>query len=236
MASNKGLNVSLETHLREALALIRGIAPADLSNDLAPYVSSEQTTTTAVPTIPYDILQRVSKWSQTPEGTKSLQDCSPSLDPQSYTMVALLAGTRTSPEKHFPPYAAKDPLEERRRAVDERKAISAVFNAVLSVAGTGAATWWASNRTGLGLEWRALLSVAAALIVALAETILYMIWESRRRSKPTKARLRHVVKSRKDGGGTTDDTTEDPSLGASTALNDSRLRHRIANPATATTL
>ena len=68
-------------------------------------------------------------------------------------MISLLAGTCTSPEKRFPPYIPSDPLEERRRAIDDRKAISTVMNAVLSVVGTGAATWWATDRTGLKLEW-----------------------------------------------------------------------------------
>ncbi|KIM58499.1 hypothetical protein SCLCIDRAFT_1191044, partial [Scleroderma citrinum Foug A] len=116
---------------------------------------------------------------ETWEGTKILQECSPQLDPQSYAMISL-AGIRTSPEKHFPPYIPSDPLEQRRCAIDDRKAISTVMNAVLSVVGTGAATWWATDRTGLKLEWRALLAVSAALVVSLAGIILYMIWNSRK--------------------------------------------------------
>lgn len=68
-------------------------------------------------------------------------------------MVSLLAGTRTSPEKKFPAYVAKDPESERRHAANDKKAVSTVVNGVLSVAGTGFATWWASERTGLRLEW-----------------------------------------------------------------------------------
>lgn len=68
-------------------------------------------------------------------------------------MVSLLAGTRTSPEKKFPAYVAKDPETERRQAANDKKAVSTVVNGVLSVAGTGFATWWASEHTGLRLEW-----------------------------------------------------------------------------------
>lgn len=68
-------------------------------------------------------------------------------------MVSLLAGTRTSPEKKFPAYVAENPEAERKQAADDRKAVSTVINGTLSVAGTGFATWWASEYTGLRLEW-----------------------------------------------------------------------------------
>ncbi|KAF9245296.1 hypothetical protein BU15DRAFT_26540, partial [Melanogaster broomeanus] len=172
------LKVSLEPHLLEALSPLLGLLPTELSEELAIYLSSEQNTR-PTPVIPYDCLQRVSRWCRTSDGRSTLQSYSPSLDPQSYTMVSLLAGTRTSPEKRYPSYVAQDPEEERRRATKDRKAISAVVNAVLSVAGTGVATWWASQHTALRMEWRALLAVCAALVVAFAEAILFMIWDSR---------------------------------------------------------
>ena len=152
MADSERLNVSLEPHLQDVLTSIQDLTPPKLADDLASYLSSERDRTT-VGIIPYTILQKVSRWSQTSEGTKVLQGCSPQLDPQSYTMISLLAGTCTSPEKRFPPYIPSGPLEERRRAIDDRNAISTVMNGVLSVVGTGAATWWASDRTGLKLEW-----------------------------------------------------------------------------------
>ncbi|KAI6044245.1 hypothetical protein EDC04DRAFT_2561716 [Pisolithus marmoratus] len=229
------LNVSLETHLRETLVAIQKITPAELSDDLAPYVSSDEQSSARVAVIPYDVLQRVSKWTRTPEGTKALQDCSPPLDPQSYSMVSLLAGSRTSPEKHFPPYVAGDPLEESRHASETRKAIATVVNGALSVAGTGAATWWAGERTGLKLEWRTLLAVAAALIVAFSEITLYIIWDSRRRPETRKVRQRAVAKSQMDGDDGCDDTMQAPAQATGTALysRDNDLRHRVANPANA---
>jgi len=242
MSDNERLNVSLEPHLQDALASIHDLTPPKLAEDLAPYLSSERDPTT-VDVIPYPLLQKISRWSQTLEGTKTLQGCSPQLDPQSYTMISLLAGTRTSPEKHFPPYIPSDPLEEHRRAIDDRKAISAVMNAVLSVVGTGAATWWASDRTGLKLEWvsrilllrvpqysmtctpqRALLAVSTAVVVALAEIVLYTIWDSRKRSKLKNTRRHAIATIEKDGKDI--NTGDIPVLATGMVLDEPGLRHR----------
>ncbi|KAL4063179.1 hypothetical protein J3A83DRAFT_4298073 [Scleroderma citrinum] len=244
MANGEQLNVSLEPHLQDALASIHKLTPTGLSEDLAPYLSAERDTTDDR-VIPYAILQKVSRWAQTLEGITALQECSPQLDPRSFTMTSLLVGTRTSPEKRFPPYVPRDPLEERRRAIDDRKAISAVVNAVVSVIGTGAATWWVSDRTGLKLEWvsamflswyyrvqrsctaqRSLVAVSAAIIVAIAEVILYMIWDSRKGSKSKKVRRRIITRTEKVNNNT-DDTGGVPVQATSTALHDSGLRHRF---------
>ncbi|KAL4072955.1 hypothetical protein V8B97DRAFT_287239 [Scleroderma yunnanense] len=225
MANGEQLNVSLEPHLQDALASIHKLTPTGLSEDLAPYLSAERDTTDDR-VIPYAILQKVSRWAQTLEGITALQECSPQLDPRSFTMTSLLVGTRTSPEKRFPPYVPRDPLEERRRAIDDRKAISAVVNAVVSVIGTGAATWWVSDRTGLKLEWRSLVGVSAAIIVAIAEVILYMIWDSRKGSKSKKVRRRIITRTEKVNNNT-DDTGGVPVQATSTALHDSGLRHRF---------
>ncbi|KAG2121135.1 hypothetical protein BD769DRAFT_1011726 [Suillus cothurnatus] len=141
------LNVSLEHHLLEVLNALPTILPDDLAVELSAFISPSSSTV-----IPYYILLKISQWSRSPVGLKALQ--SSSLDPQSYSMISLLAGTRTSPEKKFPAYVAKDPEIERRQAANDKKAVSTVVNGVLSVAGTGFATWWASERTGLRLEWK----------------------------------------------------------------------------------
>lgn len=139
------LNVSLEHHLLEVLNPLSSILPDDLAEQLSTFISSSSSL------IPHSILLEISKWSRSPAGIEVLK--SSSLDPQSYSMVSLLAGTRTSPEKKFPAYVAKDPEAERRQAANDRKAVSTVVNGVLSVAGTGFATWWASEHTGMQLEW-----------------------------------------------------------------------------------
>ncbi|KAH7929114.1 hypothetical protein BV22DRAFT_155949 [Leucogyrophana mollusca] len=150
MSTTQDLNISLEPHLRKALTELPSVLPIELLDELASYLNRPEGPSN---TIPYGVLHKVSLWSRTSSGQDALQNCTPPLDPRSYSMVALLAGTRTSPEKKFPAYAAKDPEAERRRAADDRKAVSTVINAVLSVAGTGFATWWASERTGLRVEW-----------------------------------------------------------------------------------
>ena len=139
------LNVSLEHHLLEALSPLPNLLPDDLAAELSTYISPPSSV------IPYSMLLKISRWSRSPAGLEALERSSS--DPQSYAMVSLLAGTRTSPEKKFPAYVAKDPEVESRRVANERKAVSTVVNGVLSVAGTGFATWRASEHTGLQLEW-----------------------------------------------------------------------------------
>lgn len=157
------LNVSLEPHLREALAALLLILPAETSQQLASRLSSETKATVLGPLIPYELILSISRWCQTTDGKAALQACSPPLDSQSYTMVSLLAGTRTSPEKHFPPYTAKDPEEDQRLQTRDRKATATLVNAVLSVVGTGVATWWASEYTRMQLEWVCELSIPLGL-------------------------------------------------------------------------
>ncbi|KAI9461488.1 hypothetical protein HD554DRAFT_2206739 [Boletus coccyginus] len=205
------LNVSLEPHLREALAALLLILPAETSQQLASRLSSETKATVLGQLIPYELILSISRWCQTTDGKAALQTCSPPLDSQSYTMVSLLAGTRTSPEKHFPPYTAKDPEEDQRLQTRDRKATATLVNAVLSVVATGVATWWASEYTRMQLEWRALSAVCAALVVAFAEIVLYIIWDSRQTSRPRQP-------ARNDP-----DTVPRAS---STAIGNTNLRHR----------
>lgn len=146
------LNISLEPHLRDVLAPLVRILPEETTQQLTSRLSPESNAI-AVPVIPYELILKISRWCQTLDGKAALQTCSPPLDPQSYTVVSLLAGTRTSPEKHFPPYTAKDAEEEQRLRTKDRKAIATLVNAFLSVIGTGVATWWASTHTGMQLEW-----------------------------------------------------------------------------------
>ena len=71
-------------------------------------------------------------------------------------MLALLAGTRTSPGRRFPatdPGATPDPQAARRRELSDRRAVTALANALLSVGGAGVATWWAADRLHWRNEW-----------------------------------------------------------------------------------
>ncbi|KAF8449098.1 hypothetical protein L210DRAFT_3609530 [Boletus edulis BED1] len=224
------LNVSLEPHLQDTLMALLRILPEETCQQLTPHLSPE-TNTTVVPLIPYELILQISRWCQTTDGKAALRACSPPLDPQSYTMVSLLAGTRTSPEKHFPPYTAKDPEEDQRLRTKDRKAIATLVNAVLSVVGTGVATWLASEHTAMRLEWRALMAVSTALVVALAEIVLYMIWDSRQASRPRRPARKYVVPRQKEVAESSSGPDMVPQA-SSTAVGETNLRHRTTTSTT----
>lgn len=148
------LSVSLEPHLIEILRPLVGTIPAPLSAELSPLLSVTTSSSSSTPTIPYALLLSVSRWVRTEEAARSLRSKNPPLDPLAYNMVSLLAGTRTSPDKKFPQLLrSSDRSENAARDISDRKAIIAVLNALLSVICTGAATWWAAQRTGWRDEW-----------------------------------------------------------------------------------
>ncbi|KAF9462933.1 hypothetical protein BDZ94DRAFT_1165080 [Collybia nuda] len=197
---NDTLHISLEAHLVDVLRPLPPIVPVELAESLTPYLVSVRPTT-----IPYSVLHTVSKWSRTTHGLEKLCTHSPPLEPSQYSMISLLAGTTTSPERKFGTYTpAKEPREmeaERRR---EKKAITTLLNAMFSIGGSGFATWWAADKTGWKNEWKVLLSLFVAVVVAVSETVLYIIWQSRRSS----SKLRSIrpelssSKHKKDDGDT----------------------------------
>lgn len=216
MSSEHSVNVSLETHLVSALEPLLFITDASLSIRLAQHLSDPRGI------IPYDILLSVSRWSRSATGSSALRACSPPLDPNSYTMIALLAGTTTSPERKFGPY---QPPQEPERLVAqekrERKAITTIINGVLSIIGSGAAAWIGSERTNWRQEWvsrqavimlfcadpvqRVLFALFVAVVVAISETALYIIWQSRSSSHLTTAKTRKHIRAKKEDN-------ENPSL------------------------
>ena len=147
------LSVSLEPHLIEILRPLVNTIPAPLSTELSPLLP-ETASSSTTPKISYTLLQSISRWARTEEGARALRLEDPPLDPLAYNMVALLAGTRTSPDKKFPPLPhSSTRIESAARDIGDRRAIIAVLNALLSVICTGAATWWAAQRTGWRDEW-----------------------------------------------------------------------------------
>jgi len=105
-------------------------------------------------------------------------------------MISLLAGTTTSPERKFGDYIPpKEPQEIEANRSREKKAITVLLNAFLSIGGVGFAGWWAADHTGWKNEWRVLFALFAAIIVAVAEAGLYLIWQSRQ-SKPNVSRTK----------------------------------------------
>ncbi|KAF8498655.1 hypothetical protein F5888DRAFT_1690746 [Russula emetica] len=148
------LSVSLEPHLIEILRPLLDTIPAPLSAELSPLVSETTSSSSSTPTIPHAILLSISRWARTEEAARSLRSKNPPLDPLAYNMISLLAGTRTSPNKKFPQLSrSSDRSENAARNISDRRAIIAVLNALLSVICTGAATWWAAQRTGWRDEW-----------------------------------------------------------------------------------
>ncbi|KAJ7429930.1 hypothetical protein B0H11DRAFT_2264629 [Mycena galericulata] len=116
---------------------------------------------------------------------------SASLEPQSYSMIALLAGSVTSPERKFPAYTPKkSPEEADALKKAERQAITYLLNALLSIIGSGYAVWWAAWMTGWKNEWQPLLSLFVAAVVAIAEAVMYLIWDSRRSSNLPRHKLK----------------------------------------------
>jgi len=144
--------ISLEPHLVELLRPLVDAVPTPLSAELSPLLSEQASSPTL--TISYALLRSISKWARTEEGASTLKSKVPPLDPLSYNMVPLLAGTRTSPDKKFPQLPQPSTRSEiAARDISDRRAILAVLNALLSVICTGAAVWWAAQRTGWRDEW-----------------------------------------------------------------------------------
>ncbi len=148
------LTISLEPHLIEVLRPLIDTIPAPFSAELSPLLSETASWSSSTPTIPYTLLLSISRWAQTEDAARAFKSKNPPLDPQTYNMIALLAGTRTSPDKKFPQLShSSDRSESAARDISDRRAIMAVLNALLSVICTGAATWWAAQRTGWGDAW-----------------------------------------------------------------------------------
>jgi TMEM199 family protein len=201
------LNVSLEPHLEASLRALSPLLTPPLSTTLEPYLS-----TPPPQTIPHSLLSQLSRWTRTDVSKPLLE--SAGLNLGDYTMLSLLAGTKTSPEKTFPKYDSRvDSPEaiaarERKRVKDERRAITALLNGLLSVGGCAAASWIAAGRVGWSDQWvgiinysqnlaekfsshasylffdqKVLLALAVAIIIATAEAGLYMIWNARKSGK-----------------------------------------------------
>ena len=153
-----GANISFTHDLADRLEPLKRILPLHLASPIPPLppASSPSTSgsvTTSVLTVPYSLLYSISRWTRTEEGTAVL--LANSLNPRSYEMVSLLAGSTTSPERKFPPHMGEtnDPLAHARREINDRKAVVTLINALLSIGGSGAATWYATGVGGWRNEW-----------------------------------------------------------------------------------
>ncbi|KZS99694.1 uncharacterized protein LAESUDRAFT_765270 [Laetiporus sulphureus 93-53] len=110
-------------------------------------------------TIPYPLLASIASWARSADGERALRENDPPLQPSDYSMISLLAA---------------------QRDLSDRRMVTAVINALLSIGGAGVATWWAAGRLAWKDEWKVLLALFVAIVVATSEAILYMIWDARR--------------------------------------------------------
>lgn len=155
------LDVSLEDHLVDLLRPLLPVLPASLHHDLAALLeasddigSADSPKTRTTRTISYSLLLSISTWTRSDPGKAALQGRSPPLHPNAYTMVSLLSGTRTSPDRKFPNVAeAVDPAQEAQRTTSDRRAITALVNALLSIIGSGVAVWVAADKLHWKNEW-----------------------------------------------------------------------------------
>ncbi|KAJ7576879.1 hypothetical protein C8J56DRAFT_799406 [Mycena floridula] len=191
MSTTTELQISLESHLVQALIPVQDFHP-----ELNPFLSEPRPAT-----IPYSQLAAVSRWSRTEAGQAALE--SYALLPSAYSMLSLLAGTTTSPNRRFPDYIPpKEPDLVEAERIHERKAITTIINGLLSVGGSGVAAWWASAKTGWRDEWRVLFSLFVGLVVAISETVLYLLWQSRRSNVSRNRSSRMSAKHKRSDGDT----------------------------------
>jgi hypothetical protein len=151
MSNDCDLPISLNPHLCRLLEQLPPLLPANLRDQLTPCLSRAQKQIQhdkgyPQPTVPYALLLALSRWSRIPNALP------PPLDPAQYSMLNLLAGSTTSPNTKFPPLAPPQGAQERNRKREERRAIIALVNAVVSIVGSGVAGWWVSAPKGWSVE------------------------------------------------------------------------------------
>ncbi|VDB88658.1 unnamed protein product [Peniophora sp. CBMAI 1063] len=233
MSGYTELDVSLEPELLNSLNDIHSLVPDDLASRLTSALESSPPSG-KTRTIPYPLLLDVSKWTRTDSGREALSK--DSLREADYTMISLLAGTRTAPNRRFP--LPPKPELDGRRELNDRRAITTVINSLLSVFGAGWAAWLAAGHVGWKDEWRVVLGLIVSSVVAAAELGLYLIWETRAR-RPAKPSTTRPVPSRDTaarGKKIDDDAQADESLrddssqpeGVSSAIAGPNLRQRPA--------
>ena len=138
-AAGSSGTVSLPQHLRDPLDAVLAVLPSELAADLAPCLAP---TSNAVPS---RVLQHIARWARSADGLAALTAAQ--LDPFDYSTIALFAGTRTTPNASF--------VTEHKKSESrfDRKAVTALANAVFSIVGASFAGWWAAANAGWGPQW-----------------------------------------------------------------------------------
>lgn len=144
--STPDVNISLEPHLASNLQAIYPLLPLQYAHHLAPYITEHPPST-----IPYNVLLALSQWARSNHAQEELK--SKGLNPHDYSMISLLAGAVTSPERKFGDYVPpREPEDIEADRIRERKAITVLINALLSILGVAFAAWWAGEKTGWSNE------------------------------------------------------------------------------------
>ncbi|KAG8691604.1 hypothetical protein FRC11_015041 [Ceratobasidium sp. 423] len=181
--------ISVPEHLWETLLpLIKlDIEPPELQTLLREHIKPtvEDTSTE----VPYDLITGIAKWSESDKGKETLKD--EGLDPSSYSLIPLLAGTTFAPSSKPPP-----PPPPEHDPSEDRRAITALINGLFSVVGVGFAAWWAAGNVYWRNETRVLLALAASIIVAISEGVLYLIWSSHLEKRKEQRKRRKGSKSK----------------------------------------
>ncbi|KDR80570.1 hypothetical protein GALMADRAFT_222168 [Galerina marginata CBS 339.88] len=216
--STPDINISLEPHLAVSLRDLYPLLPQETAQELAQYLAHP-----LPPLIPYKIILKISQWARSDGAEKALK--SRSLDPHAYSMIALLAGTMTSPDRKFGDYVPpKEPEEIEADRIRERKDITYLINALLSIACVGFAAWWAADKTGWANEWRVLFALFAAIVVAVSEAGLYLIVQSRRSKTNVPRKTRSARHKKVDP--VSEASSDDPKAITDSAAGTATLRHR----------
>jgi TMEM199 family protein len=136
-----GLMQSLPPHLESRIGALLAVLPPSSPEhgQLNIALASEEEDKT----IPYALLRSLSTFAT---NNADLLE-SHSLKASDYTMIALLAGTKSDPKTRFPPPRPKEKDVPWSKTTRE---LTTILNCVFSVLGTGAAAWYATDRTG----WR----------------------------------------------------------------------------------
>ncbi|KAG8922750.1 hypothetical protein FRC02_011627 [Tulasnella sp. 418] len=216
--------VSLPNHLHASLlALVKSdILPEEINSKLTHHVKPTHDASSSE--IPYHLLCDISKWTQSDAGKEAL--LTKEIDYRDYSMIALLAGTTTSPSAKLGPFKrALSPESAALQRLKDRKAISALINGVLSVVGVGVAAWWAAGSVGWKPEYKALLAVFAAFAVAATEATLYWIWQWRYDTALKKHSHRKIDPPEMSDEKKSEEVIPQPSA-AEAPIDDQEIRHR----------
>ncbi|KAK0553122.1 hypothetical protein OC845_001402 [Tilletia horrida] len=106
--------------------------------------------------------------------THNLDPLLPASKRNRYSLFDVSAPTSSSPSSFKPPLLSVQKLTPEQEAAEWAEAnrqISAVINIVISMVAVATAAWWAAGSASV--IWKTLVSLGLAIVVGIAETVLY---------------------------------------------------------------